>query len=65
VLTFKALARAVYAQPRVALLDDVFSGLDSQTAQTVFENLFGKQGLLRQWKTTTVLATQSGESFHT
>ncbi|KAJ4131432.1 hypothetical protein NW768_005618 [Fusarium equiseti] len=54
-----ALARAVYSQPRVALLDDVFSGLDSQTAQTIFENLFGKQGLLRQWKTTTILATQS------
>jgi ABC-type multidrug transport system ATPase subunit len=45
----------------VALLDDVFSGLDSQTAQTIFENLFGKQALLRQWKTTTILATQSGE----
>ncbi|CAG7561621.1 unnamed protein product [Fusarium equiseti] len=54
-----ALARAVYSQPRVALLDDVFSGLDSQTAQKIFENLFGKQGLLRQWKTTTILATQS------
>lgn len=45
----------------MALLDDVFSGLDIQTAQTIFENLFGKQGLLRQWKTTTILATQSGE----
>ncbi|KAH7198229.1 P-loop containing nucleoside triphosphate hydrolase protein [Fusarium flagelliforme] len=54
-----ALARAVYSQPRVALLDDVFSGIDSQTAQAIFENLFGKQGLLRQWKTTTILATQS------
>ncbi|RBR10554.1 uncharacterized protein FIESC28_09418 [Fusarium coffeatum] len=54
-----ALARAVYSQPKVALLDDVFSGLDSQTAQTIFENLFGKQGLLRKWKTTTILATQS------
>ncbi|KAM0506276.1 hypothetical protein ACHAP8_001310 [Fusarium lateritium] len=50
--------------PRVALLDDVFSGLDHQTAQTVFENLFGKHGLFRQWKTTVILATQSGESFH-
>ncbi|GKU18087.1 unnamed protein product [Fusarium langsethiae] len=54
-----ALARAVYSQPRVALLDDVFSGLDHQTAQTVFENLFGKHGLFRQWKTTVILATQS------
>ncbi|KAF5252095.1 hypothetical protein FANTH_2843 [Fusarium anthophilum] len=54
-----ALARAVYSKPRIALFDDVFSGLDGQTARTVFENLFGERGLLRQWNTTTVLATQS------
>lgn len=44
----------------IALFDDVFSGLDGQTARTVFGNLFGESGLLRQWNTTTVLATQSG-----
>ncbi|KAF5561502.1 multidrug resistance-associated 1 [Fusarium phyllophilum] len=55
-----ALARAVYSKPRIALFDDVFSGLDGQTARTVFENLFGERGLLRQWNATTVLATQSG-----
>ncbi|WZH41295.1 P-loop containing nucleoside triphosphate hydrolase protein [Fusarium acuminatum] len=38
-----ALARAVYSKPQIALFDDVFSGLDSQTAQTVFENLFSKR----------------------
>ncbi|VTT70466.1 unnamed protein product [Fusarium fujikuroi] len=54
-----ALARAVYSKPMIALFDDVFSGLDGQTAHTVFENLFGERGLLRQWNTTTVLATQS------
>ncbi|KAG5784249.1 hypothetical protein H9Q73_002081 [Fusarium xylarioides] len=54
-----ALARAVYSKSRIALFDDVFSGLDGQTARTVFENLFGERGLLRQWNTTTVLATQS------
>ncbi|KAF5689105.1 multidrug resistance-associated 1 [Fusarium circinatum] len=54
-----ALARAVYSKPRIALFDDVFSGLDGQTAHTVFENLFGERGLLRQWNTTTILATQS------
>ncbi|KAF5977483.1 multidrug resistance-associated 1 [Fusarium coicis] len=53
------LARAVYLKPRIALIDDVFSGLDGQTARTVFENLFGEHGLLRKWNTTTVLATQS------
>ncbi|KAJ4270222.1 hypothetical protein NW762_001898 [Fusarium torreyae] len=54
-----ALARAVYSQPQTALFDDVFSGLDSQTAQSVFENVFSRQGLLRQWNTTVILATQS------
>ncbi|KAH7248979.1 P-loop containing nucleoside triphosphate hydrolase protein [Fusarium redolens] len=54
-----ALARAVYSKPQVALFDDVFSGLDSQTARTVFENLFSERSLLRQWNTTTLLATQS------
>ncbi|KAF5647245.1 multidrug resistance-associated 1 [Fusarium sp. NRRL 52700] len=54
-----ALARAVYSKPRIALFDDVFSGLDGQTARTVFENLLGERGLLRQWNTTTVLVAQS------
>jgi ABC-type multidrug transport system ATPase subunit len=58
------LARAVYSKPQIALFDDVFSGLDSQTAQTVFENLFSKRGLFRQWNTTVVLATQSGGQAH-
>ncbi|KAG4289064.1 hypothetical protein FPRO06_03886 [Fusarium proliferatum] len=38
-----ALARAVYSKPMIALFDDVFSGLDGQTAHTVFENLFGER----------------------
>ncbi|KAM0247924.1 hypothetical protein ACHAP5_003708 [Fusarium lateritium] len=54
-----ALARAVYSKPQIALFDDIFSGLDSQTAQTVFENLFSKRGLFRQWNTTVIVATQS------
>ncbi|KAF4977469.1 hypothetical protein FZEAL_6033 [Fusarium zealandicum] len=54
-----ALARAVYSRPQIALFDDVFSGLDSHTAQRVFENLFSRRGLLRQWGTTIMLATQS------
>ena len=57
----KALARAAYARPQIALFDDVFSGLDSRTANTVFERLFGKHnGLFRSWNATVVLATQSG-----
>ncbi|KAF4845765.1 ABC transporter atnG [Colletotrichum siamense] len=55
-----ALARAVYSRPRIALFDDVFSGLDNHTAKTVFRRLFNlKEGILRAWGTTVVLATQS------
>ncbi|KAJ0386297.1 hypothetical protein COL922a_004688 [Colletotrichum nupharicola] len=55
-----ALARAVYSRPRIALFDDVFSGLDNHTAKKVFRRLFNlKEGILRAWGTTVVLATQS------
>ncbi|KAL0933172.1 ABC multidrug transporter [Colletotrichum truncatum] len=55
-----ALARAVYSRPQIALFDDIFSGLDNYTAKTVFRRLFsGKEGMLRKWCTTVVLATQS------
>ncbi|KAF4462606.1 Multidrug resistance-associated 1 [Fusarium albosuccineum] len=54
-----ALARAVYSRPKVALFDDIFSGLDNQTAQRVFNNVFSEHGLLRQWGTTVLLTTQS------
>ncbi|KAJ3526432.1 hypothetical protein NM208_g11192 [Fusarium decemcellulare] len=54
-----ALARAVYSRPKVALFDDIFSGLDNQTAQRVFNSVFSEHGLLRQWGTTVLLTTQS------
>ncbi|KAF5657957.1 multidrug resistance-associated 1 [Fusarium heterosporum] len=56
-----ALARAVYSRPDAAFFDDVFSGLDSQTARNVFENVFSQRGLFREWNTTVILATQSAE----
>ncbi|PON29457.1 hypothetical protein TGAM01_v201706 [Trichoderma gamsii] len=56
----KALARAVYSRPQIALFDDIFSGLDNATSQRIFKNLFSSNiGLLRKWKTTILLATQS------
>ncbi|KAH8918193.1 P-loop containing nucleoside triphosphate hydrolase protein [Atractiella rhizophila] len=42
-----ALARLLYAQVDVALLDDVFSALDATTETHVFESLFGPEGLLK------------------
>ena len=38
-----ALCRAIYSNPDVALLDDVFSALDASTARAVFESLFVKE----------------------
>ena len=52
----------MYSRPQIAFFDDVFSGLDNQTSRTVFRNVFSKKdGLLRQWGTTVVLATQAGQ----
>ncbi|KAL3470131.1 putative ABC transporter [Aspergillus californicus] len=53
-----ALARALYADKALVLLDDVFAGLDPKTEQDVFVSLFGPGGMLRLGKTV-VLATNS------
>jgi len=44
-----SVARAVYANPKVLLLDDILSALDAGTSQTLFDNLFEdmRSGLLR------------------
>lgn len=44
-----SLARAVYANPDLALLDDCFSALDANTMHTVFQSLFSVEnnGMLR------------------
>lgn len=55
-----ALARALYSQCKVVLLDDVFSGIDAAATESIAHNLFGKSGLFRQSQTTIVLATHSG-----
>ncbi|KAF9765371.1 hypothetical protein IL306_002342 [Fusarium sp. DS 682] len=52
-----SLARAVYAQKRMIILDDVFSGLDAHTENAVFHNLLGNQGILRQLKMTIIIAS--------
>jgi ATP-binding cassette, subfamily C (CFTR/MRP), member 1 len=55
-----SLARAVYAQKDVIILDDVFSGLDVHTENTVFHNLLGTHGILRQFKATVIMASSRG-----
>jgi len=54
-----SLARALYVQTDLLVLDDVFSGLDADTEVQVFRRVFGSGGLLRQRQTTVVLCTHS------
>ncbi|KAI5461452.1 P-loop containing nucleoside triphosphate hydrolase protein [Mariannaea sp. PMI_226] len=54
-----AIARAVYSRKPIAIFDDVFSGLDRVTEQTVFTRVFGEHGLLRKNGTTIILATHA------
>ncbi|KAL7413440.1 P-loop containing nucleoside triphosphate hydrolase protein [Mrakia frigida] len=42
-----SLARAVYAEADLILLDDTFSALDGETEAHVFSSLFGPAGLLK------------------
>lgn len=54
-----AIARAVYARKPLTVFDDVLSGLDVTTARHVFDNVFGREGLLRGQRSTVVLCTHS------
>ncbi|KAH8768940.1 ABC transporter [Diaporthe sp. PMI_573] len=54
------LARAVYSQKNIIVLDDVFSGLDVHTDNAVFHNLLGTHGILRYFKATVIIASSRG-----
>ncbi|KAF5654517.1 major facilitator family transporter [Fusarium sp. NRRL 25303] len=54
-----SLARALYLESDLVILDDVFSGLDADTELHVFQRVFGPGGLLRERHTTVVLCTHS------
>lgn len=54
-----SLARALYLQSDMLVLDDIFSGLDADTEEQVFRNVFGPDGLLRRRGSTVVLCTHS------
>ena len=54
-----ALARAIYARRDMVILDDVLSGLDSDTENRVFRSLLGIDGLLRRQSATVVMASSS------
>jgi ABC-type bacteriocin/lantibiotic exporter with double-glycine peptidase domain len=54
-----SLARALYLPSDLLILDDVFSGLDADTEEQVFRQVFGQDGLLRRRGSTVVLCTHS------
>ena len=56
------MARVLYANPDVALLDDVFSALDAGTGDSVFNGLFGPNGILNTQAT--VLVTHATKFLH-
>jgi ABC-type multidrug transport system fused ATPase/permease subunit len=54
-----ALARALYVDTKLVVLDDVFSGLDANTEDQISRQIFGPDGLLHRRNATTVLCTNS------
>lgn len=54
-----SLARALYLHSDLLVLDDIFSGLDADTEEQVFRQVFGPDGLLRRRRSTVVLCTHS------
>ncbi|KAI1416438.1 ABC multidrug transporter [Hypoxylon sp. FL1857] len=54
-----ALARCLYLQTDLLIMDDVFSGLDADTEDQVFQRVFGVSGILRRRQATVVLCTHS------
>ncbi|KAK7192380.1 Canalicular multispecific organic anion transporter 1-like protein 2 [Paraphaeosphaeria sporulosa] len=54
-----SLARALYLQSDMLVLDDVFSGLDADTEARVFRQVFAPGGLIRRRGTTAILCTHS------
>ncbi|KAK7423072.1 hypothetical protein QQZ08_009239 [Neonectria magnoliae] len=53
------LARALYLECDLLVLDDILSGLDTNTADEVFHRVFGLGGIIRRRKVTAVLCTHS------
>ncbi|KAK5046622.1 hypothetical protein LTR84_007383 [Exophiala bonariae] len=54
-----ALARALYSKPDILMLDDVFSGLDNETEDHIFRNVFSRSGLVRRQNMTVIMVTHA------
>lgn len=54
-----ALARALFLDTTLLIFDDVFSGLDADTEEIVFRQVFGPGGIVRRRNSTVILCTHS------
>jgi ATP-binding cassette, subfamily C (CFTR/MRP), member 1 len=52
-----SLARAIYAQRRIYLLDDVLAGLDNRTQNVICHRLFSRTGILKRLGVAVVVVT--------
>jgi ABC-type Mn2+/Zn2+ transport system ATPase subunit len=59
----QALARAVYCQAPLLVLDDPLSAVDVTTSSIIAERLFGENGLLRKRNATVLMTTNSGKFY--
>ncbi|KAK8087708.1 multidrug resistance protein MDR [Apiospora hydei] len=57
-----ALARAVYAQNKLLLLDDPLSGVDRASIHHIYTRLFSNNGLLRRHNATVLMCTSHKDS---
>lgn len=53
----QALARAVYCEAAVLVLDDALSAVDTETSSKIMNRLFGENGLLKGLNVTIVMTT--------
>ncbi|OTB06021.1 hypothetical protein M426DRAFT_319383 [Hypoxylon sp. CI-4A] len=58
-----ALARGIFAQTEILILDDPFSALDGRTENEIVSNLLGTDGLLRKLGTTVFLISNATQYF--
>jgi len=58
---WQALARAVFSQAEIVVLDDPFSALDRKTADRIVSNLLGPSGTFKQLGTTVIVTGNAGK----
>ncbi|KAI1855105.1 hypothetical protein JX265_012293 [Neoarthrinium moseri] len=54
-----SMARALYLDTDFFIIDDILSGLDAETADRVFRNIFGVDGYLKRRNATVLLCTHN------